>query len=171
MGKGLKRSLAGIAAQPQTQTVIKQRVTLRNVPVTVAGLTGVGWGTAVIGDLPEGNVLFLGAVANIVVTGPGTGHVATFNGDFAIGSAPTADATLNGAEVDIVASSPIGPAVSNVTPLARGAGATVAMLDNTDGSLELNLQLLIDDADISANGVVFSVSGELVLLYSLMLDD
>lgn len=171
MGKGLKRSMAGIASQPQTQTVIKQRVSLRSVPVTVAGLTGVGFGTAVIGDLPEGNVLFLGAVANIVVTGPGTGHVATFNGDYAIGTAPTADATLNGAEVDIVASSAIGPAVSNVTPLARGAGATVAMLDNTDGSLELNLQLLIDDADISANGVVFTVSGELVLLYSLMLDD
>lgn len=171
MGKGLKRSLAGVSSQPQAQTVIKQRVSLRNVAVTVNGATGVGFGTAVIGDLPEGNVLLLGALANLTFVGPGTGHTATFNGDFAIGSAPTADATLNGAEVDIVPSSAMGPAVSNTTPQARGAGATVAMLDNTDGSLELNLQVLVDDADISANGVVFLVSGEVVLLYSMMLDD
>jgi len=171
MGKGLKRSLGGIAAQPQQQTVIKQRVALRNVSITVNGATGVGFGTAVIGDLPEGNILILGAVANLIFTGPGTGHTATFNGDFAIGSAPTADATLNGAEVDIVPSTALGPAVANVTPLTRGAGATVAMLDNTDNSLELNLQMLVDDADISANGVIFTVTGDLVLLYSVMLDD
>lgn len=171
MGKGLRRSLGGIASQPQKQTVIKQQVSLRNVAVTVAGLTGVGFGTAVIGDLPEGNVLFLGAVANLTVVGSGTGHVATFNGDFAIGTAPTADATLAGAEVNVIPSTAVGPAVANVAPVARGANATAAVIDNTDGSAELNLQLLIDDADISANGVVFTVSGELMLVYTMLLDD
>lgn len=171
MGKGLRRSLGGIAAQPQLQTIIKQRVSLRNVSVTVDGATGVGFGTAVIGDLPEGNILLLGAVANLTFRGPGTGHVATFNGDFAIGSVPTADATLNGAEVNIIPSTAMGPAVANVTPEARGANATAVMLDNTDGSLELNLAVLIDDADISANGVAVVVSGEVMLLYSVLLDD
>lgn len=170
MGKGLKRSLRGIPADAKAAPVIKHRIPV-SVTVEVDGATGVGFGTAVIGDLPEGNILLLGALANLTFTGPGTGHTATFNGDFAIGSAPTADATLAGAEVDIVPSTAMGPAVANVTPQARGANATQVMLDNTDGSLELNLQVLVDDADISANDVLFTVTGMVELLYSVMLDD
>jgi hypothetical protein len=171
MGKGLRRSLGGVAANPQAQTVVKMTVPVRAVAVTVNGATGIGFGTAVIGDLPEGNILLLGSVANLNFVGSGTGHVATFNGDFSIGSAPNADTALAGAEVDIVPSTAVGPAVANVAPQARGVLGTPLMLDNTDGSLELNLNVLIDDADISANGVIFTVTGAVTLLFAVMLDD
>ena len=49
--------------------------------------------------------------------------------------------------------------------------ATQAMLDNTDGSLELNLQLIVDDADISADNVDFTVEGYVLLLLSVLSDD
>ena len=45
------------------------------------------------------------------------------------------------------------------------------ILDNTDGSLEINLNLLIDDADISADGIPITADGEFQILYTMLLDD
>ena len=88
-----------------------------------------------------------------------------------IGSAPTADATLSGSEVDIIASTALGAATAGVSPRARGTNATQVILDNTDGSLELNLNLLIDDANISADSQSLTASGELHIVYSVLGDD
>ena len=43
--------------------------------------------------------------------------------------------------------------------------------DNTDGSLEINVSLLVDDADVSANGIPITVTGEIEVLYTQILDD
>lgn len=169
MGKGLPRSMARGAAQ--RQELVKLTVPIKNVTVTVAGLSGVGFGTAVIGGLPAGNLLFLGAVGYVQFDAPASGITATWSGDYSIGSAPTADAALAGGEVDIVPSTPVGPAVATVSPMTRGANATQVMLDNTDGSLELNLNLLVDDADISANDVAIVANGVLQLAFVVLLDD
>lgn len=58
-----------------------------------------------------------------------------------------------------------------MSPRARGTNATQAILDNTDGSLELNLNLLIDDANISADSQSLTASGELHIVYSVLGDD
>lgn len=171
MGKGLPRSHGrGLVKSPVNKLVLS----VKDVAVSVAGTSGVGWGTAVIGDLPEGNILLLGAVSYFTFTGPTSASLSdTFDGDYAIGSAPTADATLSGSEVDIIQSTSLGAATAEVSPRARGTSAGSAagvILDNTNGSLELNLQLLVDDADISAT-VAMTASGTLYLSYIVLGDD
>lgn len=174
--KGLPRSTGRGASNAQRQDVIKQVIKFKNVAILVDGATGVGFGSAVIGDLPQGNILLLGAVAYVQVDSAGgqAGLGDTWSGDYSIGTAPTADATLSGAEIDIVGSTAIGPAVAEDAPRTRGVSVTAtnaAVLDNTDGSLELNLNLLIDDADISADDVALTLTGELYLVYVALGDD
>lgn len=163
--KGLPRSLA------HANIGVSRNIPVRNLAIRTTGATGVGYGTAVIRDLPEGNILLLGAIAYLQFTKLDAGTTATFDGNYAIGSAPTADATLSGAEVDIIPSTALGAATAGVSPMVRGANATQVMLDNTDGSLELNLNLLIDDAAVSADDQDFTVNGVVSLAYIVMGDD
>lgn len=165
--KGLPRSLA--RGKGKT-TVRKHLVKFKDVPITVAGASGVGFGTAVIGGFPEGNILYLGAVSYAQFTSADTDVQATYDGDYAIGTTPTADATLSGTDVNIVASAALGAATSGVSPLVRSTGATAAVFDNTDGSLELNLQLIIDDANISGNAD-FTAEGWVEVVYAVLGDD
>lgn len=172
MGKGLPRSMS--RGNPLKQEVMRQVFTAEDLAITVDGATGVGWGTAVLGDLPAGNILLLGAVSYLTFTTASALVQAAFDGDYAIGTAPTADASLSGSEVDIIPSTALGAATAKVSPRARGVSTTSlngAILDNTDGSLELNLNLLIDDANISADDVAFTADGELILLYAVLGDD
>jgi hypothetical protein len=163
---------------PQRQEIIKEAVVMDAVAIPVTSVsTAVGFGTAVIGDFPEGNILFLGAVAYISFAGPGASAnlVDTWNGDFSIGTAPTADVTLSGSEVDIIPSTATTVAVAEVSPSTRAthsAAVTGTVYDNTDGSLELNLNFLIDAADISDGvTVAMTATGVLHLAYIVLGDD
>jgi hypothetical protein len=169
MSKGLPRSNGRGA--PARSTIRKHQIRVNKLAITTSGATGVGFGTAVLGDLPQGNILLLGAMAYLQFTKDSAGTIATFDGDFSIGSAPTADATLNGSEVDIIPSTALGAATASVSPVVRGSNATQVMLDNTDDSLELNLNLLMDDASVSADAQAFTVDGVVELCYAVMLDD
>jgi hypothetical protein len=166
--KGLPRSLSRSAAGSGGSG---KTVPIKDLAIRTSGATGVGFGTAVIRGLPEGNILLLGAVAYLQFTKLDAGTLATFDGDFSIGSAPTADGTLSGAEIDIIPSTALGAATAGVSPMVRGANATQVMLDNTDGSLEVNLNLLLDDASVSADDQDFTVSGVLSLSYVVLGDD
>lgn len=168
--KGLVRSLSRGASKDQVAKT--KAIVVEDLAVTVDGATGVGFGTAVLGDFPEGNILFLGAVSYMQFAGAVTaGLLDTWEGDYSIGSTATADATLATTDVDIVASSPIAAATAELSPVTRGSGATQVILDNTDGSLELNLNLIIDDASISADDVVLTVNGVLHIAYIVLGDD
>ena len=172
MGKGLPRSLARGA--PQRQDIVRQIVNINHsVAVTAAG-AAVGFGTSVIGDLPEGNILFLGAVGYLQLSASGSDPNLdpNWDGDFSIGTAPTADVTLSGAEVDIIGSTALGAATAEVSPRVRAVNATQTMFDNTDNSLELNLNVLIDAANIVDGSTVnLTARGTLQLAYVVMLDD
>lgn len=142
------------------------------VAVTDPG-AAIAWGTAVLGDLPQGNILMIGAIAYLQFFTASANVIATFNGSFAIGSAPTADATLSGGEIDILAAQVLGAATAKLSPVVRNAslGALAGViLDNTDDSLEVNLNMTIDDASISASAG-FVADGFVEILYSVMADD
>lgn len=172
MGKGLPRSMSRGAAS--RQEVIKQNFVLGGtVDVTATG-AAVGFGTSVIGDLPEGNIMILGAVMYLSLAGTGADAdlTATWDGDFSVGTTPTADVTLDGTDVNIIPSTALGAATAEVSPRVRAINATQAILDNTDGSLELNLNVLIDAANIVDDATVtLTASGVLQLAYIVMLDD
>ena len=172
MSKGLPRSVSrGNALE---KPVIKQTVKVRHtVSVTATG-AAVGFGTAVIGDFPAGNVLVLGSVANLSFAGPTSANLTdTWNGDFSIGTTPTVDVTLSGTEVNLLASSATTVAAAEVSPKTRYAGVvTPALYDNTDGSLEINLNLLIDAADVVDGATVaVTVTGEYYIAYIMLGDD
>jgi hypothetical protein len=174
--KGLPRSMARGAAQ--RQEIIKQTINMNAVAVSVTSVsTAVGFGTVAVGGFPEGNILFLGAVAYLSLAGPGgsANLVDTWNGDFAFGTAPTADVTLSGAEVDLIPSTSTTVAVAEVSPTTRASHAAAVagtVYDNTDGSLEINLNVLVDAADISDDvTVAMTATGVLHLAYIVLGDD
>lgn len=173
MGKGLPRSMSRGA--PQRQEIIKQHFVLDGLTFDITGTTSTAKSaTAVVGDFPEGNILLLGAVAYVQVSGPGGSADLADNweGDFSFGSAPTADATLNNAEVDIIPSTALAAATAEVSPLTRATNATQVILDNTDGSLEINFNFAIDADEVTnAETVSFTVTGILHVIYSVLGDD
>lgn len=167
--KGLPRSLSRSAAGSGSSG---KTVPIKDLAIRTTGATGVGFGTAVIRGLPEGNILLLGAVAYLQFTKLDAGTIATFDGDYSIGTVPTADVDVSDpGEADIIPSTALGAATAGVSPMVRGSNATQVILDNTDGSLEVNLNLLIDDASVSADDQDFTVSGVLSLAYIVLGDD
>lgn len=173
MSKGLVRSQN--RAHPVEAPIRKEVIPVEKT-ISVAGSTGDGWGTVVIGDLPQGNLLFLGAVAYMTFDGTdstATALDATWAGDFAVGTAPADDSTPTGTQANLVALSAIGAATTRVSPRTRAttaAAGVAVLLDNTDGAMEINLQLLIDNANISGP-VDLVAEGELHLAYIILGDD
>ncbi len=174
MVKGLTRSLS--RGQPQIQHVMKQTFVLKDLALEIDGASGVGFGTVEMGELPEGNIVFLGAVGYMQISGPGgdAGLADTWAGDYAVGTTPMSDATISDGDEDILVETALAAATAEVSPLTRAThlAADVGEIhDNTDGSLELNLNVLVDDADISADDIAFTADGKVTLIFSVLLDD
>lgn len=172
MPKGLPKSLS--RGNPAVAPVIRQDIVFSE-SVEVTGAAGsADAASVVIGDLPPGNILLLGAVCYLQLTGPTSDDLADdFQGDYSVSSAPDTDGTLGG---DIVPPTAIPAATAEVTPVVRGAQADGAfcgvILDNTDGSLELNLNLLLDDGEITdTEAVALTAEGRLHLAYIVLGDD
>lgn len=150
--KGLARSLG---RGPQTQQPItKVRIPVRAVAISVVGATGVGFGFASIGALPQGNLLFLGAVSYLRFNKNGDSDIQdAFDGDYAIGTVGTVDTDVADAdEASIIPSTALGAATAGLSPVVRGASTDAlggGIIDNTDASKSLILNLLVDDANIS----------------------
>lgn len=166
--KGMPRSLSH--APKSRANIVKQIVPIKNVSLTVAGVTGIGFGGVVIGDLPQGNILFLGGILYVQLVTVDAGVTNAFDGNVSLGSAPNADTALAGAEVDLIPSTALGVATLKVSPVVRAPNAVQVILDNTDDSLEINLNVLINDANISANAI-FVANGYAVLSYVVLGDD
>lgn len=172
MAKGLPRSLANFKVLRDVSP--KQfRYVLTNFPVTVAAAgAGVAFGTAIFGDLPEGTLIYHAGTCKLGFSTTDTDLAATWNGDFAIGTGPDADGTLAGTELDIIASTPNGPAVARVAPAVRVNKTTQTVLDNTGGGMELNLNLLVDAADFTdAGSAIVLVTGYVDLILTVLGDD
>tara|TARA_R110000851_G_scaffold268071_2_gene420685 strand:+ start:15764 stop:16291 length:528 start_codon:yes stop_codon:yes gene_type:complete len=175
MSKGFPRSLG--RQNKAVAATVKDTIVLDGKTVTVTSVAAaIGFGSLQIHDFPEGNILVHGIAGTIGFAGSGAdANLAdTWEGDFGIGTTPAADATITGADVDIVASTASGAATAEVIAPARIASALAAalMLDNTDGSLELNLNVLIDAADIvDDESVVLTLSGTLQIAYVVLGDD
>lgn len=170
--KGLPRSLAH---GPASRADIEKAVIPFAVSLISSGATGIGFGTTPIAGLPEGNILFLGCVAYAQISKDtvlgAAGTLDAFTGSYSVGSAATADNTLSGSEVDVIAAQATAAATAGVSPLTRGTGVAQSIIDNTDSSKVLNLNVLLDDASVSADTQHLKVSGILYLAYIVLGDD
>jgi len=171
MAKGLQRSLS--RAPRGKRDIVKEFIDMTGDTITVAGATGIGFGSVALGSFPEGFILLLGAqITDLVLTGSGTGHTSTFDGDVGAGTTAAADATITAADVNIIASTALGAATANVSPNLDPGNAVQAIIDNSADDQDLYLNLLIDDAAISADGVVFTITtGGLWVVYTMIGDD
>lgn len=172
--KGLpySNSRGAAAAAP---TMRKVTYPVKNVTVNVAAAAaGVGFGTVVIGDLPEGNILYLGGVAYLQFLTADADIGATWTGSYGVGTTPDADGSLATTEINLIGSSSIAAATAKLSPVTRGVSAADAseIMDNTDNSLEINLNVVVTAADIAdASAADFTVNGYVSLVYIVMGDD
>jgi hypothetical protein len=175
MGKGLPYSnkRGNPTAVPQVRRVTYP-VNNLEITVTAGASTALGFGTVVLGDFPEGNILYLGGISYLQFSTADTDALAAWDGDYSLGTTATADTTLDGTDVNLVASSAIGPATARVSPVARGASAADAseVFNNTDGTLEINLNMITDDNSITDSlAATFTVNGYVELVYIVLGDD
>ncbi len=173
MTKGLQRSLA--RGPKARASIVKDTIVLTDITVTVSATgAAIGFGSVEISDFPEGNILVHGIGGTIGFAGSGSDAnlVDTWEGEFGIGSTPADDATITGTDVDILAATDIPAATAEVVDAFRAAEASTVMLDNTDGSLEVNLNVLIDAADITDDeSVILTLSGTLEISYVVLGND
>lgn len=186
MTKGLRRTLdraraaAGGGAIAGTSGLFFQTIAFDKLIVVPDPGAAIAFASAPLGLLPQGNLWIGCALAYATLTNSaGVGLIAAFTGSFSIGSAPTADATLAGADLDIVPST-VYLASAGATPRTRAAPAVSAapvlmtnnatFLDNTAGDLEANFNLTVADTSISAQATI-RVVGELHLVMAVLGDD
>jgi hypothetical protein len=173
MSKGIPRTLARAAASGDSAVVSRLHVKLKHTINVAAAGAGIGFGTVVVGDFPEGNIAMLAVVGNVTFTAPGTSSlIAAFAGDFSVGTAANADTDLADAgEANILASTEL-LAASSTTGNIRATNVTPLVLDNTDGSLEINLNVIIDASSIAdASDEDVAVTGDLYIVYAKLGDD
>jgi hypothetical protein len=171
--KGLLRSLSrGAVSQSPIRRI---RYPLRNLALSNVGATGVGFGNATIGALPQGNILFLGAVSYLQFSKNSDADIQdAFDGDYSIGTTGTVDVDVGDAdEATIIPSTALGAATAGLSPVVRGASTDAlagGIIDNTAGSMSLILNLLIDDTNISGTASML-VNGYVDLAVIVLGDD
>lgn len=169
MAKGLLRSMAR-AAGVRSQTVRKLTIPVRNAQLSVVD-GAPGYGFTLPTGMDRGNILFLGAVSYLQFSTSSANIIAAFTGTMSIGTVGTVDSDVaDTGEANIIASTTVSAATAKVSPVVRGTNVTSALIDNTDGDKNLNINLLIDDASISGTAT-FSVNGVINLAYIVLGDD
>lgn len=154
------------------QAMIRQLFRIVNKTISVVD-DAPGYGSAEAFRLPEGNILIHGAIGYITLTTSDADITATFDGDISIGTAATADGTLSGSEVNLVASTSLGAATAKVSPnvrLVTSTSTTGVIHDNTAADVIFYFNLLIDAAAIS-DAADFTANGYVEVLYTVLGDD
>jgi hypothetical protein len=176
--KGYPRALS--RAPVGTELFIKRfryPIVNKTITVTAAG-AAVGFGSVVIGALPQGNVLAFGGGGYLSLLTADADIAAAWNGDASVGTAATADVTLSALEINLLPSNAIGPAVAKLAAGAVGRvfGKPVSQpessIDNTANDQNVVLNFLVDAADIvDAAAADFTVNGYIDLFLAVVGDD
>jgi len=144
-----------------------------NTPIVMADEAGVvAYGGLKIFDFPAGSLVIQGATADIAVTKSSAGIIATFDGDFALGTAAAAnDATLTSTEANIIPSTATPQAVSGATT-AKGRSTAALLLDGTTTAADLYINFLVDDADhdVTTTPANLILNGTVTVLWANMGD-
>lgn len=144
---------ATVSAVELGDEVVHQTVlTLTETPVTVANTTGASFGGVKLYDFPAGRILVHGVTAYFDTIDWSDSDIgATGSGDYSLGTTITADATLDGTDVDLLPSSAmLDPFVDGVGSSNAGTAlAASAQFDGTSTAKDLNLNVIIDDADVA----------------------
>ena len=156
LGNGAVAGTGATVSEQGNAVVHKSVITFTNVDVVLADNAGVtAYGSLKVYDLPEGAILFLGAVSDIDVTKSSAGVNADWDGDFGLGTV----AANNGAtplattEQNLIPNTDTPQAVAGVTTAnAESTTAENVVISGTGGALDVYVNLLVDDADHDVTG-------------------
>jgi hypothetical protein len=157
---------ATVIASESPAAIQRTVLHLNNFAVTVGNTTGVSFGGAKLFDFPAGRILVMGATANLSFDWSASDIAAAGTGDFSLGTTITADATLNGTDVNLLPSTGLLDPFVDGVGTGSGALAASAQFDGTATAIDCNLNLIIDDADVEdATEDVVLVTGTVTLTW------
>lgn len=166
---GLKTLTAatGVTAAEYGGMIKKSVLTLDEVPITIDGSGGVGWGTALLATFPVGIVQIHAIAVTDLILNRITGVDADAAGNFSVGSAATSDSTLSGTDANMVAST----AIANVANAVDAAGVAGLGLDGTASAATINLNMNIADADVGSSTYACTLDGKVTVIWSYVGND
>ena len=138
----------------------KTVITFENYEIALADEAGVvAYGSQKLYDFPQGLIGVLGCLADLALTKSSAGVDADWNGDFGVGTAAADnDATLSGAEQDIIPSTATPEAVSGATT-ADGQMLPTSPIVDSIPIQDIKLPSLLEQAAAAATGVFGLVAG------------
>jgi len=155
----------GLTKQESDGLVRQTVITVSSLAIAMTDATTAGsHGHQKLGDFPAGNIVVLGAVTDLSVTGDGSAVASDASVVGSIGTVQTQtdNATLTTTEADIVAST-AATLTSDVGAMA-GKTTALAVLDGTSSAKSAYLNFAIPDADSSGDGTL-TVSGTITLIW------
>jgi hypothetical protein len=121
-----------------------------NKSINVANTDGAsGYASFKFYDFPVGNVLILGAVADLDGTSKGTagvGIIGAADGDFGFGTTACNAGALATTEQDIIPTTALAQFADTTGPIV-GANTDIATFNGTSTAKDLYLNVIFDDAD------------------------
>lgn len=127
-----------------------------DVAIALADNAGVvAYGGLKVYDFPAGVIYIQGAVADLDLTKSSAGVIATWDGDFGVGTVTASNNnSLSSTEQNIIPSTATPQAVAGVTTANGFATATerVTTIDGTATAADAFLNFLVDDADHDVTG-------------------
>lgn len=135
------------AAESGAGAVIKTTLTFDDAPVALTDNAGtIAYGSQKIYDFPAGAIIILGVVVDLAITKSSTGVIATWDGDFSLGTAAAnSGATLVGTEANVVPSTATPQAVAGATTADWDGVDTIASL--TDATSATPADTIVNHAD------------------------
>ncbi len=119
-------------------------------PITLGNTTGISFGSVPLMSFPKG-VIHISAVSVVSFlfdytddAGNVTPIAGTHGGDFSLGSSATADATINGTEVNILASTSYDPFSTAISVNS----AINAIIDGSTTAVTCYINAIVDDSDV-----------------------
>lgn len=167
-------SVTGLTVAEEGVGIVRR--TVLNFSSVAFALTDVASTVAYSGkkvyDFPAGNILVLGATADLSITKTSAGVNDNWDGDASVGTVTASNnATLSSTEQDIIPTTPTpqatGVGAAAVTTFKAVNAAAIAPLDGTATAIDLFLNLLVDDddQDVTSTPASLVVNGTLVVTW------
>lgn len=164
----------GVVAEEGGSGIVNRTVLrFTNTPIPLLDAAGVvAYGGLRVYDMPEGNILILGATTDIALTKSSAGVIDAFDGDVGVGTVTASNnATLSLTEQNIIPTTATPQAVAGATTADAVSTASV-MLDGTATPVDVFLNFLVDDADhdVTTTPCNLIVNGTLTLVWAYLGD-
>lgn len=174
--QGGTKNGAGVSIEASQAGYTKTVLRFADTPIPLVDEAGVvAYGSLKVFDMPAGLILIAGAVADLAVTTEAvdpeadSGVIATFDGDFGVGTAAAGNNNaLAGTEQNIIPTTATPQAVGGATT-AKGVSTAGLVLDGTAAAVDVFLNFLVDDADqdVTTEPSRLVVNGTLTLIWAL----